>query len=111
MPDINLFNPKHIMILTTFHDEWHLSKMSDVISPDALKMEAGALMPAILTQSVHENLLSAPGSPIADLSSDIQVAYFYSFSGMFGASNVLPGYKLQPHYGNHFFFIAWPIGQ
>ena len=75
------------MILTTFHDEWHLSKMSDVISPDALKMEAGALMPAILTQSVHENLLSAPGSPIADLSSDIQVAYFYSFSGMFGASN------------------------
>lgn len=60
------------MILTTFHDEWHLSKMSDVISPDALKMEAGALMPAILTQSVHENLLSAPGSPIADLSSDIQ---------------------------------------
>ena len=60
--------------------------MSDVISPDALKMEAGALMPAILTQSVHENLLSAPGSPIADLSSDIQVAYFYPSSRMFGAN-------------------------
>ena len=85
------------MILTTFHDEWHLSKMSDVISPDALKMEAGALMPAILTQSVHENLLSAPGSPIADLSSDIQVAYFYpSSSRMFGAKQFLPEYMCNP---------------
>ena len=60
--------------MTIFHDEWHLSKMSDVISPDALKMEAGALMPAILTQSVHENLLSAPGSPIGELSSDTAAA-------------------------------------
>ena len=90
MPDINLFNLKHIMILTTFHDEWHLSKMSDVISPDALKMEAGALMPAILTQSVHENLLSAPGSPIADLPSDIQVAYFYPLLRCFVLNSSCP---------------------
>ena len=59
--------------MTIFHDEWHLSKMSDVIDPNALKMEAGVLMPAILTQSVHENLLSAPGSPITEMSpSDTQ---------------------------------------
>ena len=66
------------MTISIFHDDWQLSKMSDVINPDALKMEAGALMPAILTQPLNENhLLSAPGSPIADLSSDTQVAYFY----------------------------------
>ena len=98
------------MILTTFHDEWHLSKMSDVISPDALKMEAGALMPAILTQSVHENLLSAPGSPIADLSSDIQVAYFYPSSRMFGAKQFLPKCMCNPITVTRIFFsIPWPI--
>lgn len=59
--------------MTIFHDvDWNLSKMSDVIGPEALKMEAGVLMPAILTShhgaSPHDSLMSAPGSPITDLS-------------------------------------------
>lgn len=48
-------------------NNWHLSKMSDVISPDSLKLETGALMPAILTSS-NQEILSAPASPIIELS-------------------------------------------
>ena len=74
--------------MTIFHDDWHLSKMSDVIDPNALKLEAGALMPAILTQSLsHENLLSAPGSPITELSSDTQTPNAAIGSGGGGGHN------------------------
>lgn len=50
--------------------------MSDVIGPgtEALKMEAGTLMPAILDPT-HENLMSsAPGSPMGDLEASNQVS-------------------------------------
>ena len=62
--------------MTIFHDvDWNLSKMSDVIGPEALKMEAGVLMPAILTGATsHDGLLSAPGSPISDLAHEINLS-------------------------------------
>ena len=83
------------MIMTIFN-QWTLnssdnSNMSDVISADALKMETGTLMPAILTQLPssavqHHDIMSAPGSPMADMTSGVNPTSTGSCEGSDGGS-------------------------